>query len=140
MIVPLARRHRSSEDNVLPLINVVFLLLIFFMIAGALTQAAPFDWRPARVQAAPHVPAPAEAGVAVAADGRIAFDGEPIEAEALRARIERWQSERAGGPPLVVRADAKAASEHLLAVIDTVRAAGVERVRLLASDQSDTSR
>jgi biopolymer transport protein ExbD len=29
-----ARRARNSDDNMIPLINIVFLLLIFFMVAG----------------------------------------------------------------------------------------------------------
>ncbi len=139
MIVPLPRSRRTSEDNVLPLINIVFLLLIFFMIAGALSTATPFDLRPARVRAAPDVPAPASTGIAVAADGRIAFGGEPIALAALPARLERWRAEREGTTPLVVRADAQAQSQRLLAVIDVLREAGVERVRLLATGDPEAS-
>lgn len=139
MIVPLPRSRRTSEDNVLPLINIVFLLLIFFMIAGALSTTTPFDLRPARVQAAPDVPAPASSGIAIAGDGRIAFGGDTIGLDALPARLERWQAEREDDKPLVVRADAQAGSERLLAVIDALREAGVGRVRLLATGDTQAS-
>ena len=32
------RRKTNSDDNLIPLINIVFLLLIFFMIAGKIEQ------------------------------------------------------------------------------------------------------
>ncbi|MCG8693196.1 MAG: biopolymer transporter ExbD, partial [Minwuiales bacterium] len=34
--------RRSDDDRILPLINVVFLLLIFFMLAGRLSAGDPF--------------------------------------------------------------------------------------------------
>ena len=45
------RAQRPSEENVLPLINIVFLLLIFFMIAGALSVTAPFELDPPAARA-----------------------------------------------------------------------------------------
>ena len=33
-----ARRKRSADDNMIPLINIVFLLLIFFMVAGQIQR------------------------------------------------------------------------------------------------------
>ena len=39
-------RPKTSEEGVLPLINVVFLLLIFFMLAGRLASVDPFRTEP----------------------------------------------------------------------------------------------
>ena len=39
-------RALDSDAGILPLINVVFLLLIFFMIAGQLAEQAPFEVEP----------------------------------------------------------------------------------------------
>lgn len=33
-LAPAARQRRTTDDNMIPLINIVFLLLIFFMVAG----------------------------------------------------------------------------------------------------------
>ncbi len=132
MIVPLPRRQRTSEENVLPLINIVFLLLIFFMIAGALSSAAPFELEPPRADDAPEVAAPSGADIAIASDGRIAFAGETVALEDLSERVRRWSESNADGDVLTVRADGRGDSERLLAVIDALRAAGSERVRLLA--------
>ncbi|GAA3950586.1 biopolymer transporter ExbD [Allohahella marinimesophila] len=39
----LTRRSKPTEDNMIPLINIVFLLLIFFMIAGTIARAPDAD-------------------------------------------------------------------------------------------------
>lgn len=135
--MPLPRRQRASEENVLPLINIVFLLLIFFMIAGALSAAAPFELEPPAVRNADDTAAPTS-GVALAADGRIAFSGESVALSGLSERATRWREQTDGRDPLVIRADAAADSERLLAVIQVLREVGVERVRLLAVGDQGT--
>ncbi len=137
MIVPLPRSRRTSEDNVLPLINIVFLLLIFFMIAGALSTRPPFDLQPPRAEAAPSTSAPATAGIGIAADGRIAFRGEEIALEALAERAREWADSRDDDKALTLRADGGADSERLLAVMTTLREAGIERIRMLAVGGQD---
>ena len=137
MIVPLPRSSRTSEDNVLPLINIVFLLLIFFMIAGALSTRPPFELQPPRADAAPSTSAPATAGIAVAADGRIAFRGEEIALGALADRARDWAESNDNDRPLTLRADGGADSERLLAVMAALKEAGVERIRMLAVGGQD---
>ncbi len=137
MIVPLPRSRRTSEDNVLPLINIVFLLLIFFMIAGALSTRPPFELQPPRAQAAPQTSAPASAGIAIAADGRIAFRGEETALEALAERARAWAEGHDEDRALTLRADGGADSERLLAVMTALREAGIERIRMLAVGGQD---
>jgi biopolymer transport protein ExbD len=131
VIVPLPRAQRPSEENVLPLINIVFLLLIFFMIAGALSATAPFELEPPRTGSAA-VTGPPRGGIALAADGRVAIDGERIAIESLVERARAWKRDASDESPLAVRADAGARSRELLAVIEALREAGIERIRLLA--------
>ncbi len=138
MIVPIPRSTGASEENVLPLINIVFLLLIFFMIAGTLSAAAPFEVDPPAADS-PAETAPPGDGVAIASDGRIAFAGRPVDASQVAQRARDWRSSNEAGVPLAVQADAGAPTERLLRVIDALRAAGIERIRLLAvgGDRAD---
>src|SRR3546814_17522588 len=89
-------RRRTSkfdgEGSILPLINVVFLLLIFFMLVGRLTQAAPFTVTPPVSQQAeaaepPAAEAPREAAILIAADGRLALNGRTLEPLALKTEL-----------------------------------------------------
>lgn len=131
MIVPLPRSAGASEENVLPLINIVFLLLIFFMIAGTLSAGAPFDIDPPAANS-PEQTEPPGNGLAIAGDGRIAFAGEPIAEDAIAERARRWRDANQTGLPLAVHADGGAPTERLLTVMDALREAGIERIRLLA--------
>ena len=46
MRLPRRSRARATDENVVPLINIVFLLLVFFMLTGTLRPAEPFDVTP----------------------------------------------------------------------------------------------
>lgn len=137
MIVPVPRSRRTAEEHVLPLINIVFLLLVFFMITGALSASAPFPLDPPRTHAAGRTEPPRE-GIAIAADGRVAFAGEVIEVDELATRARRWRAGAETGEVLTVRADTGASTEHLFRVFDALRASGIETVRLLSIGDTDS--
>ena len=130
MIVPIPRSTRTSEDNVLPLINIVFLLLIFFMMAGALSAATPFPVDPPETRAAEATDPPADR-IALGPEGRLAFAGEELSIEDLGDAVERWQQTADPGQMLAVQADAEASTRQLLEVIDILRASDVDTIRLL---------
>jgi biopolymer transport protein ExbD len=117
------RRRAGADDGVLPLINVVFLLLIFFMVAGRLSAVDPFRIDPAR--AGLEGPGPDGAPVLlIGADGRLALDGAEIERAALAAALD-------GAARVRVKADRAADSLALVALLAELRAAGVTDARLM---------
>lgn len=133
-------RKTDSEERILPLINVVFLLLIFFMLAGRLTDPAPFPVTPPASAAAGPLQAapgkPQRATLLLAADGRLALDGVPLAKAALRsAMAERL----AGNPDIAVhlKADSAAEATAVVAVMELLRDAGVARLQLLAQSPSE---
>jgi len=132
VIVPIPRREPTTEENVLPLINIVFLLLIFFMIAGAISTTAPFPLDPPATEAADSTAAPRN-GVAIAADGRLAMGGESVALEELTERVRSWQEEAKGDDVLSVRADQAAPNRRLFEVLERLRAADVGSIRLLST-------
>ena len=121
--------RRSDDDRILPLINVVFLLLIFFMLAGRLSAGDPFRVDPpASVSADPAEQR--DLVVLVGADGRLALDGEVVEQSALSARLKQRLGD--GGNGLVrVKADAAVEALQVVEVMEVLRDAGVERLKLL---------
>ncbi|MEX2630218.1 MAG: biopolymer transporter ExbD [Tistlia sp.] len=122
-------RPRNDDERILPLINVVFLLLIFFMLAGRLSASDPFRVEPPR--SAAEAPAAAqETVVLVGADGRLALDGLLLEPPALaRAVAARLKAEP--GTTLRLKADGGAEATEVVAVMELLRDAGVERLKLL---------
>lgn len=121
-----ARRRGVQDDRILPLINVVFLLLVFFMLAGRLAVSDPFPVQPpASVSTASGVAG--EVVVHVAADGALAVNGLAADLNGLAAMmLDRKPSE-----PVRVKADAQAEALAVVRVLDRLRAAGIERVNLV---------
>lgn len=122
-------RPKNDEERILPLINVVFLLLIFFMLAGRLAASDPFKVSPP-TSANEHPAQEPESTVLIAADQRLALDGELMSAEALeKAVAERIRS---GGPTVVrVKADGQAEGRRVVDLMERLRRAGVVKLRLL---------
>lgn len=124
-----APRPRNDEERILPLINVVFLLLIFFMLAGRIAATDPFEVTP------PSSTSETPAGskdilVVMGADGRLALDGETVRREALQASVAERLTER--NPARVrFKADSRAEAAEVVAVMEILREAGVERLKLL---------
>lgn len=98
--------RRAAEIGLIPLINVVFLLLVFFMIAGRIGPPDGLDVEPPGARAA--APASAASGASVppvlvlAADGRLALDGAVVAedglASALAARVADGRARPVGAP------------------------------------------
>ncbi|MEQ8798979.1 MAG: biopolymer transporter ExbD [Salinisphaeraceae bacterium] len=126
MLLPLPQRRRDTEENILPLINIVFLLLIFFMVAGALHTRAPFEVEPPGTEHADDSN-PDNQVLAISADGELALGGEALERPALTARLR----EREGDTLLQVKADSGLPAAALTDLLGEIRAAGIPRIRLL---------
>ncbi len=116
-------RTRSRPETIVPMINVVFLLLIFFLMTAEIAPPAPFDVTPP--QAGAETGAEAGAVLHLSADGRVAFGGAegPAAWEALAARD-------AGAGPLTVRADAGLPAAELAALLRRLGEIGVGGIEL----------
>lgn len=124
------QRHRHDEDErILPLTNVVFLLLIFFMLVGHLSNPDAFAIRPPH--SASETPANS-AGllVQINADGLIALEGEPVSPAALKSGIRDYLERHPDGM-VRIKADGLTDASRVIAVMSVLREAGVERVHLL---------
>ena len=122
------------DDKILPLINVIFLLLIFFLIAGSLTELEREGVRPPRSETAP-VSGGSENEWLLRSDGMIIADGELYSLEQFRV----WLSRPGFTVPRSqqVRADANASALQLLPLMQLLRERGVERLSLVTVSERD---
>jgi len=118
------RRARKRGEPVLPLINVVVLLLVFFLIAGTLARPRPADIELAVIDAA--APPALQGALAVARDGRLFRDGAEVAPEALSALV----AER-DGAALRLMPDRELPAADLLALARALGAAGAAEIRLV---------
>lgn len=117
-----AAKPRSSQDRaIVPMINVVFLLLIFFLMSATLSPPEPFPITPPTAEGAQADPAPGT--LYISATGDLAFDGALDEAV--------WPLIGAHSGPLPIRADAGLPATDLAALLPRLTEAGITDIRLL---------
>jgi len=127
MKLPAPKTRRRSE-NLVPLINVVFLLLIFYMVTATLVRPDLFPVLPPTSKSKTDATSE-QARILLTADGRLALDNRAIDRAALGPRIAARLAEK---PKLriVLKADARVPAKTLLAVMDLLRKAGLRKVVL----------
>lgn len=123
------RRRNQAEERILPLINVVFLLLIFFLIVGSLTATEPFEVEPPGSEAATDHE-PESLTVLMGLQGRFALNNEVLSGPVV---LERLRAEIAQQPQTVVtlKADGELPANQLVRFTQSLHEAGVEKLRLL---------
>lgn len=123
------RRHQDSEQRILPLINIVFLLLIFFMVAGQLSQSDTVRVEPPRSSSAADMETPL-ARILMAADGSIHINGIPVAPADVTETVRTLLA--ASAPDAIfVKADSGADARQAIALLAAIRAAGATGVRLV---------
>lgn len=128
-------RPKNDDERILPLINVVFLLLIFFMLAGKLSSSDPFEIAPPR--SASEAPVDArELVIALGPQGQLAFDGAVLDEASLAQAVEDRLSQEKAPSRIWLKADGRADATRLIGIMDILRSAGVERLKLLTTPAS----
>ena len=128
------RRRQSDSDesevNLTPMLDVVFIMLIFFIVTASFVKEAGIDVnRPDAATAEKK-----ERGnilVAITSNGQIWIDKRQVDPRALRANIERLHAENPEGS-VVIQADKDSKNGLLVQVMDAARMAGVEEISLAA--------
>ncbi len=122
------RADDESDINLTPMLDVVFIMLIFFIVTATFIKQAGIEVsRPAALTA---VKKPTVAVlVAISENGDIWIDKKRVDVGAVRAHIERLHAENPKGG-LVVQADKNSATEKVLAVLSAARAAGMTEVAI----------
>ncbi len=128
MRLEIPARPRRRLISLTPLIDVVFILLLFFMLASNLTRlhAVPLDAQASQQTQAEDEPALL---LRIQADGQLDLNGELVSA-ALLPELLREQLRRAPDLRVLVQPDDAVPLQVTLGVFDRLAAAGVPRLRL----------
>lgn len=129
MKITLPTEASRSELSVVPLVNVVFLLLVFFMLVGQIVSPEPLAVEPPR-----SVSGEDDTGqtvkILVTRDGRMSLDLEVIPESQVIDRVSRIVAGRPSAS-FQIKADADADGVDMIRTMEQLRAAGVERLTLL---------
>lgn len=118
----------SPEINTTPLVDVMLVLLIVFMVTiPVFSNQAPVDLPQATAAPLPEAP---HIALSIAADGSLAWDGAPLPAEELRARLAA-ASQRQPAPELRLQADERAPYGHVARVLAAAQTEGLSRIAFI---------
>lgn len=131
------RRREEPEINLTPLIDVVFLMLIFFMISTTFVQQTRLDVTLPSTEQSATVPERDALNVTISSDGRISVDGRTLAngkvATIRRALEDALGDRKAAEVPVVVDADANARVQVVVRALDAAGQAGLRRVGMAAA-------
>jgi len=128
----LFQEDEAEEINMTPMLDVVFIMLIFFIVTASFVKEAGIDVN--RPEAATAVKKErANILMAISDQGEIWINKRQIDVRAVQANIERLKAENPQGS-VVIQADKKATTETLIKVMDASRAAGVFDVSIAAQE------
>ena len=126
-------RHARRPDvsiNLTPLIDVVFLLLIFFMVSTSFSELTQLT---VNLPEADGASAPDEIGLVVVIDsaGNVTLGGDPVpnEAEGLYRALEAAANDNFD-IPVTLSADAMTPHQYVVMVLDVASLLGLQRVTI----------
>ena len=126
-------RDEDSDINLTPMLDVVFIMLIFFIVTATFIKQPGTDIL--RPEAETKVQKPTVSVlVAINAGGEIWIDKKRVDVAAVGAMIERLHTENPKGG-LVIQADRQAKYEKLKAVLDAARSVGLTEVAISTEDE-----
>jgi biopolymer transport protein ExbD len=134
------RRHiatlRAEEDeneiNLTPMLDVVFIMLIFFIVTATFIRETGLDvQRPDQNENIPVVKEDGAILVIIDNNDDIWIDGAIVDERAVRAHIERLHAENADRP-VVIQAERTSTTKTLVAVMDASHQADVYNVSIVS--------
>lgn len=125
------QRHRANtseaggEINISPLIDIVFILLIFFIVTTVFVDETGVEVEKPRAAAQQDIDKESIL-IGITAEGGIYFGGREIGIGGVRAVVRRLQQEDAR--PVVIQADRETNTEVTVQVLDEAKLAGAKKV------------
>ncbi|MFN7733966.1 MAG: ExbD/TolR family protein [Pirellula sp.] len=135
MPIQLNKGRALDSLNLTPLIDVVFLLLIFFLVATQFSQddqQLPIKLPSAR-NALPMTVVPEELVVNIGADGTYMVRGERVNAERLEAILAQSVADNPVQQTVILRGDRRTEFQSVVTVIDICNRVKVPSYRITTS-------
>ena len=130
------RRRKSSNDeaqvDITPMLDVVFILLIFFIVTSTFLNEVGLDLTPPPPSKGDPPPEMRAMNIYIDESNLIRVDGRATDISSVRANIERRKAEFPN-ISVVVQAHAEAKNRFVLQVIDQAKLANIENVALVGS-------
>jgi biopolymer transport protein ExbD len=130
----LGGEEEESSIDLTPMLDVVFIMLIFFIVTASFIKEAGLDVNRPDAPVTESQPEDANILVVVDANNDIYIDRRHIDPRAVRANIERLHAENPNGS-VVIQPNPKSANKMLVTIMDAARQAGVYNISIADAAQ-----
>ena len=127
-----AQEEEENEINLTPMLDVVFIMLIFFIVTASFIKEAGLDVNRPDAPVTESKPEDANILVVITGTDEIWIDRRLIDPRAVRANIERLHAENPNGS-VVIQANKSSTNKMLVTVMDSARQAGVYNISIADS-------
>jgi biopolymer transport protein ExbD len=130
------------DINLTPLIDVVFLLLIFFMVSTTFNRESELSIELPAASAEARERQPESIEVAIDAQGRYYVNGRPLlntQSNTVLRALESAAGENES-PPIIISADAKTPHQAVVQIMDAARELGFVRLTFATRLVSDSDK
>ena len=127
------KESKSADVDISPLIDVVFILLIFFIVTAVFTQEQAIGLEPPPPPVpTPPIDPPPTITIFINADGLIRVNGRPADIGSVQANIERLKAENPESS-VIIQADRQAEAGMIISVRDQAYSAKATPVNIVLS-------
>ncbi|MEL7451592.1 MAG: biopolymer transporter ExbD [Pseudomonadota bacterium] len=123
-------RDQDTDINLTPMLDIVFIMLIFFIVSTSFVRETGIDPTRPFAATAQYVPG-ANVLIGLSASGVVWMEGEAVDLATMQGRVEAVRL-RNPASSVVIVADETAPAGALQQVLNNVRGAGIERVSVAA--------
>jgi len=127
-------KRGKSEVNLTPLVDIVFILLIFFLITSTFVQNPGIEVELPKASAAATDVQSDSIIMAITKDGLVIHEGKIMSAEELRKRLSQYHKDEPE-KLVVIQADSTAHHGKVVEVMDIAQGAGFHRLAIATDKQ-----
>ena len=131
-ILSSSEEETEASVDITPMLDVVFIMLIFFIVTATFVKESGIDVNRPQAQTAV-VKEKANILVAIDAHNKVWINRREVDIRSVRPNIERLHAENPKGT-VVIQADRDSTNEILVQVMDASRMAGVYEIALAAEN------
>jgi len=130
------RTKREAEEaaiDLTPMLDVVFIMLIFFIVTTSFVKEAGIDVNRPKASQAKSKPS-ATIFLAIRANGEVWLDKRAVDVERVGAQIEKMLAE-SPTDTVIVQADKESKHGVVVSVMDQIKLAGIEKIVIAAENK-----
>ncbi|GIX21660.1 MAG: biopolymer transporter ExbD [Gammaproteobacteria bacterium] len=126
-------QEEEATINMTPMLDVVFIMLIFFIVTSSFIKEAGIEVQKPEAQTAVKKERTSLL-IAISRDNQIWIDRRQVDRASLKPIVEQLYAENPKGA-VVIQADRESNAETVMAVVEAVRDAGVQEVAVAAEEE-----